>query len=261
MTRRTAAVPSISFLLVAVFSLALFVRPLLARRAAPANEPQGKNQGPVENIVIGFVGGFVNQNNPVHAEVQLAVRLRKEYSSGVDVETFEDRHVAAARRTILALLSGSSSSAPSVEEKQNARIILYGHSWGGAATLELARELQKDGVPVALTIQVDSISRYGDNDSLVPANVLRAANFYETNGLLHGIRSIHAADPSRTQIIGNFRFDYSKSSLKCSSYPWWDRYLVKAHTQIECDPVVWDKVESLIRSALPSATPGSPPTK
>ena len=40
-------------------------------------------------IVIGFVGGFIAHDNPVHSEVQLAARLRKEYPTGVDVETFE----------------------------------------------------------------------------------------------------------------------------------------------------------------------------
>jgi hypothetical protein len=228
----------------------LLLTALSEHRSTSANEVQQKATAPIQNIVIGFVGGFVNQNNPVHAEVQLAVRLRKAYPSGLDVETFEDHHVKRAHEKILALLSGN-RSAPTTEEKRSAMIIIYGHSWGGAATLELARLLQKDRIPVALTIQVDSISRYGDNDTLIPANVLRAVNFYQTHGILHSIRHIHAADSSHTQIIGNFRFDYTNSPLTCENYPWWDRYIVKAHTQIECDPVVWNKVESLIRAALP----------
>lgn len=230
---------------------------LWGRRSASGNEAQQKASAPMQNIVIGFVGGFVNQDNPVHAEVQLANRLRKEYPSGVYVGTFEDRHVSLARKKILALLSGSDGSAPTIDEKRNAIVILYGHSWGGAASLELARVLQKDEIPVTLTIQVDSISRYGDNDSLIPTNVLRAANFYQSRGFLHGIRHIHAVDPSHTQIVGNFQFDYTNSPLKCENYPWWDRYVVKAHTQIECDPVVWNKVEALIRQALPFTTAAS----
>lgn len=242
---------TVASLLGLIATCLLLLAPLSKVRLASGNEVQQRTTAPVQNIVIGFVGGFVDQNNPVHAEVQLALRLRKAYPSGLDVETFEDRHVNLAHEKILTLLSGSSRSALTAEEKKNAIIILYGHSWGGAATLELARALQKDGIPVMLTIQVDSISRYGDNDSLIPANVLQAANLYQTRGILHGISHIHAADPSHTQIIGNFRFDYSNSPLKCESYPWWDRYIVKAHTQIECDPVVWNKVEGLIRAALP----------
>jgi hypothetical protein len=39
--------------------------------------------------------------------------------------------------------------------------------------------------------------------------------------------------------------------VKCyGDYPWWDRHLTKAHTEIECDPQVWNQVELLIRSNL-----------
>ncbi len=52
--------------------------------------------------------------------------------------------------------------------------------------------------------------------------------------------------------------------MSCDSqYPWWDRFIAKAHTEIECDPSVWNQVEDLIRSNLPSvatATAQSPPT-
>ena len=57
---------------------------------------------------------------------------------------------------------------------------------------------QKDGIPVLLTIQVDSISRIRQNDRVIPANVAQAANFYQPNGLLHGQSEIRAADPTRT---------------------------------------------------------------
>ena len=45
-----------------------------------------------------------------------------------------------------------------------------------------------------LTIQVDSISKRGENDALIPANVAEAINFYQPNGLLHGQAQIRAAD-------------------------------------------------------------------
>jgi hypothetical protein len=122
----------------------------------------------------------------------------------------------------------------------------------------LARALGKDGIPVLLTLQVDSISRPGSDDTTIPANVGQAVNFYQSNGLLRGHHDIRAADPARTRISGNFRFDYETSSLKCSEYPWYDRIFVKPHTQIECDPNIWAQVESLIRVNLPQVTPGGP---
>ena len=201
-------------------------------------------------MVIGFVGGFVRHNDSVHSEVQLAERLRREYPAGVDVETFESYRGEAARRRILRLLSGSRSGAPASEEKRSARIILYGHSWGGSEAIAVARELGRDGIPVLLTVQVDSVSRFFQNDQVIPPNVAEAINFYQPDGFVHGESTIRAADPARTKILGNFKFEYKGMPYACGKYPWWDHYLVKPHTQIECDPKVWQQVETLIREAL-----------
>jgi hypothetical protein len=205
-------------------------------------------------IVIGFLGGFIKHDNPVHSEVQLAARLRQTYPLGVDVETFESYHEGKARKRVLSLLDTDHDGTLTPDEKQNARIIIYGHSWGGSDAIALARELGKDDIPVVLTIQVDSISKIHQNDALIPANVAQAANFYQPNGLLHGQPKIRAADPARTSILGNFRFDYKGSPYNCGKYPWYDRVFVKAHTQIECDSNVWKQAESLIRSNLPPIT-------
>ncbi len=203
-------------------------------------------------IVIGFVGGFIKHDNLVHSEVQLAARLRKAYPIGIDVETFESYHGEKARERILSLLDANHDGTPTLGEKQNGRIIIYGHSWGGSEAINLARKLEKDGIPVLLTIQVDSISKIHQNDAVIPANVAQAANFYQPNGFLHGQSEIRAADPARTNIIGNFRFDYKASPYRCTQYPWYDRIFGKSHTQIECDPGVWKQAESLIRLHLPA---------
>jgi hypothetical protein len=68
--------------------------------------------------------------------------------------------------------------------------------------------------------------------------------------MLHGKSEIRAANPSRTQILGNFRSDYKDKPLSCGQYPWYDRAFMKPHIQIECDPAVWGKVDSLIRTNL-----------
>ena len=202
-------------------------------------------------IVIGFVGGFIRHDDPVHSEVQLAARLRKAYPSGVDVETFESYHGESARKKILSLLDTNHDGTLTPAEKQNARIILYGHSWGASEAIDVARELKNDGIPVLLTIQVDSISKFHQDDAVIPANVAQAANFYQPDGFVHGQAAIRAADPARTKIIGNFRFEYKASPYACNEYPWYDRILVKPHTQIECDPNVWKQAEALIRADLP----------
>jgi hypothetical protein len=115
----------------------------------------------------------------------------------------------------------------------------------------VARELEKDGVPVLLTIQVDSVSKPGSDDRLIPANVAQAVNFYQLDGVLHGQREIVAADPSRTRILGNFRSVYKTNHVNCDGYPWYARIFMKPHIEIEADPSVWNQVESLVRSKLP----------
>lgn len=214
-----------------------------------AAEPTQPKSSPI--LVIGFVGGFVRHDNAVHSEVQLAARLRQDYPS-VQVEVFENRRREEAHEQILKALDMDKDGALSVEEKQQARIIIYGHSWGASETVALARELDKDGIPVLLTIQVDSIAKSNENDMMIPANVSQAANFYQPHGILRGRPEIRPANAARTQIIGNFRFDYKVLPVSCPLYPWFDRFLMKSHVEIECDPRVWNQIESLIRAKLPS---------
>ena len=202
-------------------------------------------------IVIGFVGGFVRHDDLVHSGVQLAARLRQDYPSGVYINTFENHQGDQAHREVLHLLDTNHDGALSADEKRNARVVIYGHSWGASETVTLANELNRDGIPVLLTIQVDSVEKSGEDDSVIPANVAQAVNFYQSDGLLHGRPAIRAADPARTQILGNFREDYAAKPIRCDAYPWWDRIFMKSHVEIECDPRVWKQVELLIRSKLP----------
>jgi hypothetical protein len=132
-----------------------------------------------------------------------------------------------------------------------------GHSWGASEAVNLARTLRKESVPILLTIQVDSVSKPGKDDKFIPANVAQAINFYQLDRLLHGQRQIVAADPLSTQILGNFRFDYKDNPINCDGYPWYARIFMKPHIEIESDPKVWNRVESLIRSKLPPASVSS----
>ncbi|MGD0509017.1 MAG: hypothetical protein ABSA27_14540 [Terriglobales bacterium] len=233
-----------------LFSLGAILAPAQTGLAQSVPASATRTIPPV--IVIGFVGGFIKHDNLVHSEVQLAARLRKAYPIGVDVETFESYHEKKAREKVLSLLDTNHDGDLTADEKQKGRIIIYGHSWGGSEAIALARELETDGIAVLLTIQVDSISKIRQNDAVIPANVAQAANFYQPDGILHGQPEIRAADPARTKIIGNFRFDYKGSPYNCAKYPWYDRIFGKSHTQIECDPGVWKQAESLIRSNLPA---------
>ncbi|MGH9516786.1 MAG: hypothetical protein ACRD3P_14035 [Terriglobales bacterium] len=201
-------------------------------------------------IVIGFVGGFVHHNDTRHAEVQLAEKLRAEYSDRVHVSIFENHHRDDAYNAVMNWLDSDGSGTLSQSERRQARIILYGHSWGASAVVALARELQKQQIPVLLTIQVDSITKPGQDDHIIPSNVARAVNFYQAGGFLHGSPEIVPADPQRTQILGDYRFDYKQQPEPCSAYPWFARHFLKGHIAIECDPNVWSRVETLIGECL-----------
>ena len=222
--------------------------------ASTASAPDPARASSAPTIVIGFLGGFVRHDDGVHSTVQIARNLQKDYPAIAHIETFENRRLTDAHNLILHLLGPDHHGNPTAEEKHAARIILYGHSWGASAVVALARSLLADGIPVLLTIQVDSIAKSGQNDALIPENVEHAANFYQDKGFLHGQQKIQAANADRTRILGNFRIDYSSKPISCPQYPWYDRVFMRSHIEIECDPAVWQRVEDLIRGQLPSLT-------
>ena len=166
------------------FILTLIPAAIHANSARPVSTTDAFASAPV--IVIGFVGGFVKHDAMVHSAVQVAARLRQDYPSGVYAEVLENHRREKAHAQIVRLLHANRDGTLSAEEKRNARIILYGHSWGASEAIALARELGREGIPVLLTVQVDSVSKHGQNDRVIPANVAEAANFYQPNGFLHG---------------------------------------------------------------------------
>ena len=194
-------------------------------------------------IVIGFMGGKVAHDDAVRNELIISNRLRTAYPHGVYFEVFENRRLEDADK------DGKLSAA----EKATARIVIYGHSWGASTVVALADALQKEGVPVLLTIQVDSVEKRGQDDGVIPPNVARAINFYQPDGMLHGRTEIHAVDSARTQILGNFRFTYKDAPQECRLYPWYERVFIKTHIAIECDPVLWKRIETLVRETLGQA--------
>jgi hypothetical protein len=201
-------------------------------------------------IFVGFVGGFIRHDNPHHAPVQFAKRLRENFPKGAYIEVFENRHRRAAYNKILQLLDRDHDGALSDVEKSQAHVVLFGQSWGGSAVVLLARQLNHIGVPVLLTVQVDSIAKLWQKDGVIPENVAAAANFYQPHGLLHGRAQIVAADPARTEILGNYRFDYRENPIRCEGMPWTYRVLTPGHMQTDCDPRLWGQIENIVRTRI-----------
>ncbi len=228
--------------------------PLFAAKAAgPASPIQATiSANAPASIVVGFVGGFVHDNDFRHVPVQLTQRLQEEYPSGVWIKTFENHRFHDAYRAVLARLDTNHDGILSDDEKKSARIILFGHSWGASTAVTMARALQRLHIPVMLTVQVDSVQKKGQNDAVIPNNVAEAVNFYQPYGLIHGRAKITAADPTQTQILGNYLFDYHKEPAVCKQTIWYVRLVSKTHMESECDPRLWSQVETLIRQHLPS---------
>ncbi len=235
--------------------LAVSIASLAKCGVTPNTATQGTQGPPV--LVIGFVGGFVSHENLAHSGVLLATRIRHDYPRGVYAEVFENRRSEDAHKQILRLLDTNHDGKLSEGEKQRARIVIYGHSWGGSETVALAKALQRDHIPVLLTIQVDSVAKIGEDDLVIPPNVVEAVNYYQTDGILHGCPQIRAEDPTRTRIMGNFRFQYHAHPIQCEGLPWYSHIFTRPHIEIECDPTVLGQVDSLIRSKLPRLSAAS----
>lgn len=205
-------------------------------------------------IVIGFLGGFA-KNDTKHPEIWFGAYLRELYSPAAEVSVFPNRHRRRAVTEVLRLLDTDQNGVLTTAEKALAKIIVYGHSWGASEAVAFAKELERLGIPVLLTIQIDIVPKPGQQPIFIPSNVEAAVNFFQSEGegLLHGRTDVVAEDPERTEIIGNFHMTYEGQDVDCRNYPWFARTFNKPHHEIENDARVWMQIASIIDSRLSSA--------
>ena len=198
-------------------------------------------------LVLGFMGGRDSWKAKNHLQ-GLAMKFRSMRHPLLHVETVENRKREFAIELIKKALDRDGNGLLQAKERASARVILYGQSFGGAAVVKLARQLNELQVPVLLTVQIDSVGR---GDGRIPPNVTRAASLFQRNGILiSGEAPIVAEDPLRTTILGNFEFDYRQKEIDISEVPWYKKVFREAHTKMEHDPEVWEKVEDLILTEI-----------
>lgn len=198
-------------------------------------------------LVIGFLGGRESWDNQHRGVRKLALKLRAMKLTGVHVETVENTKRPVALALVRNAFDRDRDGQLDDGERASARLIVYGQSFGGAAVVKLARELEALRVPILLTVQVDSVGR---EDAVIPPNVARAANLFQRDGFtIRGEREIRAADPSRTTILGNYRYTYRGRKIDLSEVSWFKRLLQRAHTKMDFDPEVWGLVEKTILEA------------
>jgi hypothetical protein len=200
---------------------------------------------PHSTIIIGILGGIEHHGSMTRPVNVVAAHLRSMDMPNVFVETVEHAHGKLAYRLITEALDRDRNGRLDEDERKSARIILYGHSMGAAAVVKLATKLERIGVPVQLTVQVDSIGT-GDRD--IPTNVVHAVNFYQRDALfLKGLPEIRARNPKVTEILGNFKYSYhDKKGVDMSVITPIERAAGGAHTRMEFDPEVWLRVEDYI---------------
>jgi pimeloyl-ACP methyl ester carboxylesterase len=204
--------------------------------------------GQQDVLILGFMGGHDSWDDPRPGVSRLAKKLRELKLPGVHVETVENRKRALALELVRRAFDRNRDGKLDPHERESARLILYGQSFGGAAVVKFARQLKALGVPVMLTVQVDSV---GLNDEVIPSNVVAAANLFQHDGFfVHGPRHIRAEDPRTTEVIGNFQFGYRNSAINLTGVPWYKKAFREDHTRMDHDPAVWSKVEELVLSAL-----------
>ena len=185
-------------------------------------------------LVVGFLGGRDHWDDADKGVRKLALSLRKP-EQRVFAETFENQRREVAESFVVA-------ASP-------ARLVIYGQSFGGAAVPKFARTLEAHGVPILLTIQIDSVGR---GDAAVPRNVAYAVNLYQSDGwFIQGEHPIRAVDPDTTTILGNWRFRYNEapgSEISLEGVPFWKRLFRIPHARMDRDAAVWSMVERLIRA-------------
>ena len=199
-------------------------------------------------LVVGFMGGRESWDNHKRGVRKLALKLRAANLPGVHVETVENKKRRLAVELIRHAFDRDEDGRLDERERASARVIVYGQSFGGAAVVKLARQLKEMGVPVLLTVQVDSVGR---GDKVIPSNVARAANLFQRDGLIiKGERDIRPEEPGKTTIIGNFKFDYGGKKIDLSEVSWLKRLFQAAHTKMDHDPEVWALVERIILDVI-----------
>jgi len=199
-------------------------------------------------LIVGFLGGWEDWDHPQRSVRQLALRLRESLPANVYIETADNHSRTTVRKFIREALDTNGDGRLGREEAGRAQIICYGQSFGGAACVYLARELERWGVPMRMTVQVDSVGR---RDERIPANVRRAVNLYQRDpGPIRGQAEIRAADPKRTSILGNFRHTYLFRNIDLSNYPRAARRFGISHWKMDNDPLVWAEVEGFLRAEV-----------
>lgn len=239
--------------LVFVFTLQIGCASLRGQQYFHFSTPEPLEEN--HTLVLGILGGRENWDDASRGVRQLAMKIDSMNLPDVHIETLENRKRDLALELVLNSFDSNQDGFLDERERSTARLIMYGHSLGGAAVVKLSHNLKDMGIPVLLTVQIDSVG-FTYDDHVIPSNVRRAANLYQLDGwLLVGEDEIVPQDPGKTKIIANLKFDYRDKEVDMSGVPWERRLLSVPHSKMDADPEVWSTVEQLILSEIDDMKP------
>jgi hypothetical protein len=202
-----------------------------------------------ETLVVGIVGGWERWDAEQRIVRRICLHLRELHLPGTYFETVENHKLELAEELIEKAFDHNKDGKLDDEERHGAKIIVYGQSLGGSATVRLCRWLKKQEMPVRLSVQIDSV---GLKDGKIPSNVREAANLYQHDiSPIRGQGKIQAEDKKATKILGSWRYSYPPwKYVDTSEEPFIRKMFMNSHLKMEYDPVVWLHVEGLILKTL-----------
>jgi hypothetical protein len=152
-------------------------------------------------IYLGFQGALELANNNSSGVIQIRDTLQRKEFPDVCARAYSPYVWMDGRDWLLKHFPSHAGVLTPVELENSPKVILVGHSMGGWAVMSVARELGRRGIPVELTIQVDSV---GITDYTLPRNVKAAAIFHARDALmLLTTKHLRREDPSRTELVAD----------------------------------------------------------
>lgn len=152
-------------------------------------------------VYLGVVGALETANNSRSGVVQIREMLNQPAHGDVCAKTFSPYSWRSGLHYVLKHFPSHSGVLTQNELDHAPKIILVGHSMGGWAVILMARNLKSKGIPVELSIQVDSV---GITDKTVPSNVKTAAIFHARDILVFiTTKEIRAEEPRKTRLAAN----------------------------------------------------------
>jgi hypothetical protein len=192
---------------------------------------------PGDTLLLGIVGGWERWDNPVRCIRATAIHFKRQHRPSLHVETVENHKLHLAGELVRRAFDFNRDGTLSKQEAARARVIVFGQSLGGRATVVFTRTLNDMGIAVPLAVIVDA---YGRDSYEFPPNVAAAANFYQRDHIvIKGAPQIRAH-----RVLANQQYHYPGG-------------LFSAHDAMEEDPAVWTRVRELLTSAV-APPAGSP---